>query len=289
MKSQKILVIGGAGHVGSNLLEHFKNHNSNYELTSIDNYTNGTSKNHIGGVKYINGDARDIGSLVEPNFDCVIHLGEFARLEQSFHEYQFVVENNIVGTLRVIEFCRRFNIKLVYSASSAITTMHEPGLVNAPYTITKLANANLLNSLGQFYKLDYAIVYFYNVYGPREVGRGKNATVVEKFLQLKFLNQKAAINFPGTQRRNFTDVRDIVDGIHKVVDKGQGDGYFIGNPESFSIIELAELIGIDYSIGSKKFGNRESSIIDTSKMKKLGWEPKYNLKTYILKRLMERS
>ena len=94
--------------------------------------------------------------------------------------------------------------------------------------------------------------------------------VVEKFLQLKFLDEKAIINSPGSQRRNFTDVRDIVDGIQKVVEKGQGDGYYIGNPESFSIIELAELIGIDYSIGCKKFGNRKSSSIDTSKMKKLG-------------------
>lgn len=289
MKSQRILVIGGAGHVGANLLEHLKSAYGNYELTSIDNYTNGTSENHIGGVKYITGDARDIDALVEPNFDCIIHLGEFARIEQSFAEYQFVVENNIIGTLRVIDFCRKFNIKLVYSASSAITAMHEPGLVNAPYTITKFANANLLNSLGQFYKLNYAIVYFYNVYGPREVGKGKNATVVEKFLQLKFHDEKAIINSPGSQRRNFTDVRDIVDGIQKVVEKGQGDGYYIGNPESFSIIELAELIGIDYSIGCKKFGNRKSSSIDTSKMKMLGWEPKYNLKTYISKRLMEKN
>ena len=285
MKKIKILVIGGAGHVGSNLLEHLKMSDVCYSLTSLDNYHNGNQINHIEGVKYIEGDARDIANLVPSDLDCVVHLGEFARIEQSFEEYKHVFENNIMGTLRVIEFCISKNIKLVYSASSAITSMNEPGLINAPYTIAKSANVNLLNSISHYYSLNYSIVYFYNVYGPREVGTGKNATVVEKFLQLKFNDKEAVINFPGTQQRNFTDVRDIVDGIERVIQHGRGDGYFIGNPETFSIIELAELIGVKYTIGENTLGNRKSSKLQLSKMKDLGWEAKHNLRAYIKERL----
>ena len=283
----KILVIGGAGHVGSNLLEYLKNSNKNYDLTSLDNYSNGSEKNHIDGVRYIVGDARYVATLVDNNFDVIVHLGEFARIEQSFKKYKNVVDNNIIGTLSVIDFCIQNSIKLVYSASSAISSMGEVGLTNAPYTISKSHNVNLINSLSRHYQLNYAIVYFYNVFGPREVGFGETATVVEKFLQLKFEKKKAFITPPGTQRRNFTDVRDIVDGIQRVIHNGNGDGYFIGNPQSFSIIELAEMIGVEYEMGSNALGNRRGSSIELSKLTELGWKPKYDLKTYIQSRLRD--
>ena len=219
-----ILVIGGAGHVGSNLIEFLKECSFVSRLRSLDNYSNGSTQNHIEGVEYIEGEAKDLSNYFGPELDVIIHLGEFARIEQSFDRFYFTFENNITGTLAVIDFCIKHNTKLVYSASSAITSMHEEGIVNAPYTIAKFANVNLINSISQYHTLNYAIVYFYNVYGPRERGFGDTATVVEKFLQLKFEGKTAIVNAPGTQQRNFTDVRDIVSGICKVLLHGYGDG-----------------------------------------------------------------
>ena len=284
-KPMDILVIGGAGHVGSNLIEFLKECSFVSRLRSLDNYSNGSTQNHIEGVEYIEGEAKDLSNYFGPELDVIIHLGEFARIEQSFERYYFTFENNITGTLAVIDFCIKHNTKLVYSASSAITSMHEEEIVNAPYTIAKSANVNLINSISQYHNLNYAIVYFYNVYGPRERGFGDTATVVEKFLQLKFEGKTAIVNAPGTQKRNFTDVRDIVSGICKVLLHGHGDGFYIGNPTAYSIIELAEMIELEYTLGEPKLGNRTISQIDTSKLEKLGWSAKYDLKSYINGRL----
>lgn len=284
-KPLDILVIGGAGHVGSNLIEFLKDCSFVSRLRSLDNYSNGSIKNHIEGVEYIEGEAKDLGNYFGPELDVIVHLGEFARIEQSFDKFYFTFENNITGTLAVIDFCIKHNTKLVYSASSAITSMHEEGIVNAPYTIAKSANVNLINSISQYHTLNYAIVYFYNVYGPREKGFGETATVVEKFLQLKFKGKTAIVNAPGTQQRNFTDVRDIVSGICKVILHGYGDGYYIGSPISYSIIELAEMIGLPYELGTTRLGNRTQSMINTCKMEELGWTSKHELKSYIKKRL----
>lgn len=286
-KSMDILVIGGAGHVGSNLIEYLRDCSFVSRLRSLDNYSNGSIQNHIEGVEYIEGDAKDLGNYFGSELDVIVHLGEFARIEQSFDKFYFTFENNITGTLAVIDFCIRHNTKLVYSASSAITSMHEEGIVNAPYTIAKSANVNLINSISQYHTLNHAIVYFYNVYGPRERGFGETATVVEKFLQLKFEGKTAIVNAPGTQKRNFTDVRDIVSGICKVLLHGYGDGFYIGNPTAYSIIELAEMIDLEYTLGVPKLGNRYQSAIDSSKIEKLGWKSRYQLPSYIEKRLKD--
>lgn len=284
-KKINVLVIGGAGHIGTNLISYLKDCKKVGNVQSLDNYSNGSVDNHVSDIAYHVGDAKDISKMDFADIDCIVHLGEFSRVEQSFTNFSAIVSNNIVGTLEVVNYCINKNIKLIYSASSAITSMSDERVVDAPYTIGKKANVELLRSLASVYNLNFAILYFYNVYGPFEKGFGENATVVEKFLQLKFRNEKAVITAPGSQRRNFTDVRDIVSGIYKVILGGFGDGYYIGNKQSFSIIELAKMIGLEYSIGPAKPGNRYISELDTTRMEKLGWKCEYSLPSYISERL----
>lgn len=284
----KILVLGGAGHVGSNLINELLKNPTFEEVYSLDDYSNGTTNNHKKGCKYITGNVADIKNIISFKVDTVVHLAEFARIEQSFDRFSHVVENNIIGTLKVIEFCITYNCKLIYSASSAISSMSEPDMINAPYTITKHANVEILKSIAYWKQLNHAIVYFYNVYGPGEKGHGPNATVVEKFITQKILDEDVTITAPGTQRRNFTHVYDIVNGLIKVIKKGFGDGYYIGNPTSFSIVELAELMQLNYNIGPPKMGNRSISQLDIHKMNQLGWEPKEKLEDYIFARLADK-
>lgn len=281
----RILVLGGAGHVGSNIIKSLVQNPKVKAVYSLDNYSNGYKKNHTKGCTYIHGDARDIDKLINEPVDTVIHLAEYARIEPSFKHYGLVVENNILGTLKVIQFCLKNDCKLIYSASSAITSMSQENITNAPYTICKQTNVELIKSIGTKYPLKYAIVYFYNVYGPNENGSGERATVVEKFIQAKLKNQNVVINSPGTQERRFTHVDDIVNGVLLVMEHGQGDKYFIGAKKSYSIIALAKLINVNYSIGPETLGNRTTSHIDHTKMSELGWLPKKHLEDYILERL----
>ena len=134
--------------------------------------------------------------------------------------------------------------------------------------------------------MNYAITYFYNVYGESEISTGKYATVIAKFLRLKKnKTEYVQIVSPGTQKRNFTHVNDIVSGLELVALKGFGDGYGIGSSESFSIIQLAKLLGLKYKLTPPKKGNRMSAELKISKTKKLGWRCKYNLKDYINKKI----
>ena len=280
-----ILVLGGAGHIGSNLISSLIEKNSHYNIYSLDDYSNGSKDNHHEGCFYITGNVSNIDEIICFDVDMVIHLAEFSRVEQSFPQFSHVIENNIIGTLRVIEFCLKNNCKLIYSASSAISSINEKGIVNAPYTLTKNANAELIKSIAEYKNLNYCIVYFYNVFGPGEKGIGPNATVVEKFMQLKLSGKTATITGLGSQKRNFTHVYDIVDGIIKVMMNGSGDGYYIGNPRSYSIIELANLMELPYTLGPDRLGNRTQSKLDLQKMQGLNWAPRYELSEYLRNRL----
>lgn len=272
---RNVLVIGGAGFVGSNLCENLVKNNIN--VYSLDNYSTGSEKNHIDEVVYKKGDALHINDYSMPiNIDVVFHLGEYSRVEQSVSE-PFVAVNGICKTLvPVIEYCYRQNAKLIYSASST-----KFGDAKSPYSISKSVNSQLVKELCSYLKMDYAITYFYNVYGKNEISEGKYATVVAKFLRQKKLGECAIVTKPGTQQRNFTHINDIVRGLILVAQKGQGDGYGIGSDESYSIVDLAEMIGLNWKFGGTSKGNRTKSDVVTDKTKSLGWIPKESLKKYI--------
>lgn len=269
------LVIGGAGFIGSNLCAHLLLEGVN--VYSLDNYSTGLKANHVDGVMYKQGNAIQINKYsMSDQVNVVFHLGEYSRVEQSVLE-PFKAMYGICGTIiPVIEYCKRVNAKLIYSASS---TRYGDSL--SPYSISKTINAQTVQSFCEYFGIDYAITYFYNVYGPNEIAEGKYATVVAKFLKAQKEKTKVVITSPGIQRRNFTHVEDIVKGLYMVASNGSGDGYGIGSPESLSIIELANKIGVTWSLGGHAKGNRSQSSLVIEKTQALGWKAMKSLDDYI--------
>ncbi len=277
---RKILVTGGAGFIGSHLIESLVQDKDN-KVVSLDNYSSGSEKNHIAGVTYIKGDTKDIAEYIKEVPDIIYHLGEYSRVLTSFDDVNLVWEYNIVGTLRVLEFCRKNNIKLVYAGSSTKFGDSIGGRTESPYAWSKANNTELVNNYGRWFDLPYTVVYFYNVYGGREIKEGKYATVIGIFSR-KFKNKEPLeVVLPGTQRRAFTHVEDIVDGLILAGEKGEGDGYCIGSENTYSILEIAKFFGARIKMLPKKKGDRLSSTIDLSKMKELGWSAKHNIEDYI--------
>ena len=289
MKNKKILVTGGAGFVGSHLcarLVSLKN-----EVISLDNYFTGKEENHIKGVKYIKGNTKNIFKLIDFIPDIVYHLGEYSRVEQSFEDMRIVYEYNKLGTFQVLEFVRKTGAKLIYAGSS--TKFGDGGISRntSPYAWTKASNTELVINYGNWYGINYAITYFYNVYGPREISTGKYATLIALFKEKMKKNEPLTIVKPGTQRRNFTHVDDVIDGLILVGKDGYGDEFGIGSNEAYSIIEVAEMflnMNIKEAIKKRKIimlperrGNRMNAEVVTDKTRFLGWKPKKHLKDWI--------
>ena len=243
MPKKIILVTGGAGHVGSHVVEQLLKQPDNHVI-SLDNYLNGSEKNHIKGAEYRRGHTKDIDKLVPEKPDIIYHLGEYARIAPSFDDIEEVYDMNITGTFAVVEYCRKNKIrKLVYAASSTKFAIEGDGRHQSPYAFTKATNVDLINDYGRWYDLPYAICYFYNAFGPRENGKGKYATVIAKFEQSYLGNKPLTVVEPGTQRRNFTHVKDLANGIILVGEKGKGDGYTLSSNKAFSVIDVASQFG----------------------------------------------
>jgi len=278
---KKILVTGGAGHVGSHIIEMLVR-DPNNQVVSLDNYFNGSTKNHIKGAEYREGHTKNIDKLVPEKPDIVYHLGEYARITPSFDDVESVYDMNIAGTFAVVEFCRKRSVgKLVYSASSTKFAIEGDGRHQNPYSFTKATNVDLINDYGRWYKLPYAICYFYNAFGPREKGVGKYATLIAKFEQTYLKGEPFTVVKPGTQKRNFTYVGDLARGIIQVGEKGLGDGYALGNTKGYSIVEIAEAFGgpIKYIDGYP--GRMESGEAPTKAREELGWDTTVDILDYI--------
>jgi UDP-glucose 4-epimerase len=277
----KILVTGGAGFIGSNLIELLVKDAEN-DVYSLDNYFTGSEKNHISGATYIKGSTCDIATLVTFKPDLVYHLGEYSRVEQSFDDIEKVWEFNKNGTFAVLEFCRKHKIKIVYAGSSTKFGDGGLGRDQSPYAWNKATNTELVQNYGTWFGLSYAITYFYNVYGPREIEDGKYATLIALFKKKRKNNETLTIVSPGTQKRNFTYVGDIVRGLKMVGEKGQGDNYGLGAKESYSILEIAEMFGGKIEMLPERKGNRMTASIDLSRSNgELGWTNEVSIKDYI--------
>jgi len=277
---KKILVTGGAGFVGSHLCERLSQ-NQNYEVYSLDNYFTGSESNHVPNVIYIKGDTRDIAQLVKFNPEMVYHLGEYSRVEQSFDDMEKVWRYNKDGIFAVLEFVRKAGCKILYAGSS--TKFGDGGLGRnaSPYAWTKASNTELVKNYGAWYNVPYAITYFYNVYGPREIQTGKYATLIALFKEKMKNGEPLTIVSPGTQKRNFTHIEDIINGLILVGENGYGDEFGIGSGEAFSIKEVAQMYGGEIEMLPERRGNRMSAEVVSAKTKALGWEPKRKLKDYI--------
>lgn len=279
---KKILVTGGAGFVGSHLCERLSQ-NEDYDVYSLDNYFTGSINNHVSNVTYIKGDTADIATLVEFNPDMVYHLGEYSRVEQSFSDMEKVWRYNKDGIFAVLEFVRKAGCKILYAGSS--TKFGDGGLGRnaSPYAWTKASNTELVQNYGAWFNVPYAITYFYNVYGNREIQTGKYATLIALFKEKMKNNESLTIVSPGTQKRNFTHIDDIIDGLVLVGENGYGDEFGIGSEEAFTIKEVAELFGGEIEMLPERRGNRMTAEVVSDKTKVLGWSPKRNLRDYIEK------
>lgn len=279
---KNVLVIGGAGFVGSNLIESLLR--KDVVVTSLDNYFTGSEENHVEGCTYIKGNSADINSLITEKgiFDTVYHLGEYSRVEQSFKDIDVVFELNLNSIYSVLKFCKDNNSKIIYSGSS---TKFGDGGMNAyasPYAWCKKTNSDLVKAYCSWFGMDFAITYFYNVYGPKEISNGAYSTVIAKFLDMYNRGaRELPVVTPGSQRRNFTHVDDIVAGLLVVGEFGSGDGYGIGSDESFSILEVVDLFGVEPYMIPERPGNRMESPVHNDRLKDLGWVPEKKLAEYI--------
>ncbi len=274
-----ILVTGGAGFIGTHLCEQLVQDKNNHVI-SLDNYFTGSKDNHIKGVEYREGHTKDIAKLIPETPDIIYHLGEYSRVEKSIDEPAQVWDLNIAGTFGVLEFWRDRGCKIVYAGSSTKFGDGGLGRNQSPYAWTKAANTELIRNYSVWYGLTYAITYFYNVYGPGERA-GTYGTVIEIFKQKNLAGKPLTVNTPGTQKRNFTHIDDIIEGLLLVGDHGVGDDFGIGDEMSYSILTVAKMFGGEIIMNPAVMGNRMNSDIDTSKTRALGWIPRKKLIDYI--------
>ena len=259
-----ILVTGGAGFVGSNLIKYLLE-KTKYKILSIDNYSSGSRKNHIidKRVKYIKADTKDIGKVIKrPQIvKVVFHFGEFARIYQSFIQMDKCISSNSIGTNAVFNFCLINKIKLVYSATSASLGNRGKDKNLSPYAFTKAKNLELLENLKKWFNFNYEIVYFYNVYGPRQISKGSMATVIGIFENCYKKNKPLTIVKPGTQSRRFTHIDDTIEICYKAWKQNLCRHYSISHKKSYSIIEVAKLFGKKIKYLPKRDGERYASAL----------------------------
>ena len=287
INQKNILITGGAGFVGSHLAKRL--HDNGNKIYVLDNYFTGRKSNQHPGIFYKKGETKDIFKLYQNiSLDYIFHLGEYSRVEQSYEDLEVVLQYNSFPFFEVLKLAKHHQAKLIYSGSSTKFS-NELEKYESPYSFTKRINTEFLVRYARWYQLDYAITYFYNVYGDQEISQGKYATVIAKFLQMKKENAPyLPITKPGTQARRFTHIVDIINGLILVGKKGKGDNYGIGSDHSYSIIELAKILKMTFKLTPKKLGNRLNADLKTTKTKKLGWKPQYNLKDYIQQKLNEK-
>ena len=282
-----ILVTGGAGFIGSNLIEELIKI-KNFKIISLDNYSTGLFKNHINSsrVKYLKGDTRNISNILKKykhRIHTIFHFGEFSRIFQSFKNINKCFNSNIIGSLELFKFSLKNKIKLIYSATSASLGNSGADMNLSPYAFTKAKNLELLENLKKWFSLKYEVIYFYNVYGPRQICKGEMATVVGIFEE-SFRNKTALpIVKPGTQKRRFTHVNDTVHACLVAWKKNKNRHYSVASKESYTIIKLAKLFRTSIRYIPERIGERFTSALTKTNLnnKIIKLKAKNKLKYYI--------
>jgi len=283
-----IIVTGGAGFVGSNLIE-FLIKKTKKQIISLDNYSSGKIKNHIKNtkrVKYIKGNTTEISKKLnnyKNKIHSIFHFGEFARIFQSFKNFDECFKSNSIGTKAVFKFCLDNNIKLIYSATSASLGNLGKDKNLSPYAFTKSKNLELLENLKNWFNFKFEIIYFYNVYGPRHIKTGPMATVIGIFEE-KFKKKKPlTIVKPGTQTRRFTHVEDTVGVCYEAWKRNKCRHYSIAHRKSYSIIDVAKMFNSKKIFLKSRPGERYASALTkiSHNNKIIRRYGKINLKDYI--------
>ena len=285
-KNQKILITGGAGFVGTNLIKLFLK-KTKYKIISIDNYTSGKKSNHIlnSRVKYIKGNTKNISKLIKnPNqIKTVFHFGEFARIYQSFLKMNDCIDSNSIGSNAVFNYCLKNKIKLIYSATSASLGNKGRDKNLSPYAFTKAKNLEILENLKKWFNFKYEVIYFYNVYGPHQICEGEMATVMGIFEHHYRRGKPLPVVKPGTQSRRFTHINDTVNICYLAWKKNLCRHYSIANKKTYSILKIAKMFKSKINFLPKRQGERyASSLLNTNLSNKMHKHfGKINLENYI--------
>ena len=264
MPQKKILVTGGAGFVGANLIKLLIN-KTKYNIISLDDYSSGSKKNHIKNrrIKYIKGNTVNIKKIIKKpkEINSVFHFGEFARIYQSFLKMNECLASNTVGSNSVFNFCLKNNIKLIYSATSASLGNKGDDKNLSPYAFSKAKNLELLENLKKWFGFKYEVIYFYNVYGPYQICKGTMSTVIGIFEEQYKKKKALPVVKPGTQTRRFTHIDDTVNICYLAWKKNLCRHYSIASKKSYSIIEVAKMFKSKIKYLPKRLGERYASAL----------------------------
>ena len=278
---KNILVTGGVGFIGTNLVKELLKQNNN--VISIDNYSFGSKENEIDGVKYYNYDIEDIDKVIE-SVDVCYHLCAMARVQPSFEDPMEYFRVNVLGTTKVMEWAKKNNIKVIYAGSSS--KHFDPS--DSPYAMYKYLGEEVCKLYKKSYNVNVEIARFYNVYGPGEVMHEKFGNVIGIWKTKVNKGEPLPIVGDGNQRRDFTHVYDIIDGLIKIAssNKKHQDAWELGTGNNYSINELFEMFNKRFNVQSiiipDQPGNYKKTLRENDDLlEQLNWQPQDRLRNHI--------
>ena len=281
-----IVVTGGAGFIGTNLIKYLLK-KTDFKIISVDNYSTGSKKNHINhkNIKYIKGENINISKILKKytnKIKVIFHFGEFSRIYQSFLNTKECLNNNINNSFEVINFAKDNKIKIIYSATSSALGNNGKDQNQSPYAWSKTKNIELIKNYSKWFGLKYELVFFYNVYGPNQIMNGPMSAIIGIFESQYKKRKPLTIVKPGSQRRDFTHVDDIVRGCYLAWVKGKQKEYMLCTSKTYSILEIAKMFGSKFKFLKSRPGDRHGSIVSSNNAKKiLGFTAQKDIKNYI--------
>ena len=281
-----IIVTGGAGFIGSNLIKYLIK-KTKYKIISIDNYSTGSINNHVQhkNVKYIKNDNIHIFNILKnykKKIKVIFHFGEFSRIYQSFLKPKECLESNINNSFAVINFAKDNKIKIIYSATSSAFGNNGKDENLSPYAWAKTKNIELIKNYSKWFGLKYELLFFYNVYGSGQIQTGPMSTVIGIFEKQFKKKIPLTVVRPGTQKRDFTHIDDIINGCYLAFRKGRQNEYMLGTNKKYSILQIAKMFKRKIKFLPQRKGDRSgSNMLNNNAFNYLGYKAKINIKVYI--------